>query len=389
MKTYLLIFSLAFLLLAACAAPGVGEEPTPTAGPVGPEEEAGYTLEWLAGLDPETVLLQQDYEPTFARIEANYPFGRVPSFTLFADGTVIFTDLDETLGVEVVLTARLSPEATLALVTEVMDAGFEGLEDYLDFCMPQPDGTEMCVADASFTVLRATLADGTFREVKSYANFSNDPAALEEILLILDGFTAPDAQTYVPAQAALFYRQLSGALEIPVSPWPLEPGVLIPGSEEIRALVLEGDDLKRVIEGFGRSYGDFNVESGGNTFSVYLVPWLPYTDYAEELAAAFPAIPQPQPEPILKIDEAAREALALLIGVPVEAITVTSVEFVEWPNGCLGIEYKDTACTEVIVPGFRLLLAVEGDEQVYEYRSNQDGTLLLLAEPEELRSTDY
>lgn len=87
-------------------------------------------------------------------------------------------------------------------------------------------------------------------------------------------------------------------------------------------------------------------------------------------------LPAPTPNPI---GELAIQALAAQIGLPATSITMQSIKGVDWPNGCLGIDYKDTACTDVIVPGYRIML--EADGQTYEYRSNSDGSLLLLAAP--------
>ncbi|HNB51145.1 MAG TPA: hypothetical protein PK530_04350 [Anaerolineales bacterium] len=87
-------------------------------------------------------------------------------------------------------------------------------------------------------------------------------------------------------------------------------------------------------------------------------------------------LPAATPNPI---GELAIQALAAQLGLSAENITLQSLEGAEWPNGCLGIDYKDTACTDVIVPGYRLLLEAKGE--TYEYRSNLNGSLLLLAAP--------
>lgn len=79
------------------------------------------------------------------------------------------------------------------------------------------------------------------------------------------------------------------------------------------------------------------------------------------------------------VEELARAALATQLGISVNGITVQSLEAVDWRNGCLEIEYKDIACTDAIVPGFRITLEANG--QSYEYRSNLDGSLMLAAMP--------
>jgi hypothetical protein len=45
---------------------------------------------------------------------------------------------------------------------------------------------------------------------------------------------------------------------------------------------------------------------------------------------------------------------------------------VEWPDGCLGVQEEGLACTQVIIPGFRVILEANGRQM--EYRTNEDGT---------------
>ena len=58
------------------------------------------------------------------------------------------------------------------------------------------------------------------------------------------------------------------------------------------------------------------------------------------------------------------------------AISVESVEFVEWPNACLGVEKAGVACAEVITPGFRILLVVNG--ATYEYHTGAGSRAVLV-----------
>lgn len=50
------------------------------------------------------------------------------------------------------------------------------------------------------------------------------------------------------------------------------------------------------------------------------------------------------------------------------SIKVVSMDEVEWPDGCLGIPQLDRMCTQVIVPGYRVMLEVNGRQ--YEARTN-------------------
>ncbi|MCB9134787.1 MAG: hypothetical protein H6636_05125 [Anaerolineales bacterium] len=106
-----------------------------------------------------------------------------------------------------------------------------------------------------------------------------------------------------------------------------------------------------------------------------------------ETPQATEAPTQPLPElsatenPVVSnpVEELARQALASQLGISVDSITVQSLEAVDWRNGCLEVNEKGVACTDVIVPGYRILLEANG--QTYEYRSNLDGSVLLAAAP--------
>jgi hypothetical protein len=59
-------------------------------------------------------------------------------------------------------------------------------------------------------------------------------------------------------------------------------------------------------------------------------------------------------------------------------VRLVSWEAVDFPNGCLGLTIRDTFCTQVITPGYRMILDVR-NRGAFEYRVNADGTLLLPA----------
>ena len=85
---------------------------------------------------------------------------------------------------------------------------------------------------------------------------------------------------------------------------------------------------------------------------------------------------QPTPTPIpVDLTPAQRAALTALsenTGLPVDEIKLVSTEAVEWPDGCLGVQEEGLACTQVIIPGFRVILEANGRQ--VEYRTNEDGT---------------
>jgi hypothetical protein len=71
--------------------------------------------------------------------------------------------------------------------------------------------------------------------------------------------------------------------------------------------------------------------------------------------------------------------LAKQKGVEPSRIGVASVEAVEWPDSSLGCPQPGRAYAQVITPGWRIRLTLDG--QTYEYHANQDGTTVVLCQP--------
>lgn len=307
MKNHLTSFSIILLLvyLTACASnpslsttdvPLPSEEPTPTS-----EVPSGGEI--LESLDPHDILVQQDYEPGFFRPEAFYEFGRVPMFSLFADGTVIYILEGATYDQETVMEYKLSPAESLGLLQQVLDYGFEGLESHTDFCQDQEGGEQECVADAATTILRARLPNGELHEVKIYHSFANDPQAFQDITDFLTGYTNADAQPYKPEGASLFIRQLEGVTDVTFQDWPLDPAWLSAldfGDMGLAGVSLTGEDLNTYLDAVPRNTGDVFFSQDGLEYAALLVPWLPGKDYSSEISDAFPlpensAAPTPEP----------------------------------------------------------------------------------------------
>lgn len=66
-----------------------------------------------------------------------------------------------------------------------------------------------------------------------------------------------------------------------------------------------------------------------------------------------------------------RALVAEGIGLEAGMLTVTALEMVEWPDGCLGMGQPGEACTEALVPGLRIQVSL--DDQIYEIRTDLDG----------------
>jgi hypothetical protein len=83
-------------------------------------------------------------------------------------------------------------------------------------------------------------------------------------------------------------------------------------------------------------------------------------------------IPADIPEDLTPVELAAIEALSENLGLPADQIKLVSTEAVEWPDGCLGLQAEGLMCTQVVTPGFRIILEANGRE--VEYRANRDGS---------------
>ncbi len=116
---------------------------------------------------------------------------------------------------------------------------------------------------------------------------------------------------------------------------------------------------------------------------------------AVEPPPTLPPVAAPTPTPVIDIPpaevappaatgsaaiaDAAVQFAAAELGVDPAGIQVLSIDAVEWRNSCLGVDKPGEMCLDVITPGYRVLLEVDG-EQVAVH-TNQAGTVLRLADP--------
>ena len=278
--------ALMIFVLGACSpivpVPPTGAEPTQPASPAAPS--AVYP-----GLEAEDILLQLDYEPGFTLPEYRFAFGRTPYFTLLADGRVIY--VDEAQDYKIML-AQLSQEEAAALLQEVRDRGFENLESHTDMCGLMLDGSEACIADASTSIMRVRMEDGSLREIKNYANFSNGPMTYEAIYTLLNDYTHADAAAYVPHAATLFIRIVPPPEMSSPADWPLDPAYVERAEaapEQFTAVVLSAEEAALWQRDVGVNSGPITFQLEGQPVSGFFIPWLPGADFAQEIAAEFPA----------------------------------------------------------------------------------------------------
>lgn len=84
------------------------------------------------------------------------------------------------------------------------------------------------------------------------------------------------------------------------------------------------------------------------------------------------------PVDLTPAQRAAINALMEQLSLSADKIKLVSTEAVTWPDGCLGIVRMSVMCTQAEVPGFKIVL--EANSQNYEFHTNQDGSVVMLAE---------
>lgn len=302
--------TLLMLTLAACAPglpmPQTGAEPTQpanTATPVATLEPVvtatATTSATLAatqapaggvnGSDAGAILIQLTFEPGFSLPEYRYPFGRTPYFTLLADGHVIY--IDETQDFKV-MQAQLSKEEAAALLQKVRDMGFARLESHTDMCGKLADGSEPCIADASTSVMRVRMEDGSLREIRNYARFSNGPVVYDAIYNLLNDYRHPAAALYMPHAATLFVRIAPPPEMASPADWPLDPAYVKRAQtapDQFTAVVLSAEEAALWQKVVGLDNTSITFQLKGQPVAAFFVPWLPGEDFSKEIAAEFPA----------------------------------------------------------------------------------------------------
>jgi len=332
---------LAAMLLVACGVserptaavivvvPATAPRPSPTPTPCVPSAVGSFP----ATLAPSDTLLSLDWEGGFTPQELSFPFGRVPEFTLLADGHAFYVDPPQ-WDKEQTMVARLTPAEAQALVQRVLDLGFECLESYTDQCRRLADDTSECVTDSGTSILRVRLPTGELRAIRNYASFANDPNVLTAIRGLLQDYTHPGAETYVPDKATLFVQPVPIPSGVPVLDWPLSPAWLTPLSAASQCeRVLAGTDLQALLAVTGRNMGEFFFRhaDADQVYKIYLTPWLPGVDYTDLIVSTgqpCPPVEVPKPTATPMPTAAARVAL-LPAPVPASAYRPPSMEEME------------------------------------------------------------
>lgn len=88
----------------------------------------------------------------------------------------------------------------------------------------------------------------------------------------------------------------------------------------------------------------------------------------------------PVERPSLDIVDAAVEQAISELNVDPDAVEVISIESVEWSDTSLGCPQPDEMYAQVITPGYRVVLAVDGE--TYEVHTDATGENLAICQPD-------
>jgi hypothetical protein len=285
-----LLFSLFLITFSACSeitSPSVTESnqldiPTPTLS------ELELLAQSIGQLNPDEILIQLDYEPTFSLPRNHFEFGRVPVFTLYADGRLIYAH--QAQPGDLPRAVILSPLETAEFLSQVYEDGISELSSYEDQCQEQADGTQQCIADAAYSLISVRMRDGSEKKLRNYAQFSNQPEILAQVINRLSNYSSPDAIPYIPEQAALFLTPAEGEIDERPLDYPLNPPYAPPPLDagETWALELQSGQINIYLNTTGGNSGLTYFMYGDQVYQVEFIPWLPGNTFSAGMAEAFP-----------------------------------------------------------------------------------------------------
>lgn len=68
----------------------------------------------------------------------------------------------------------------------------------------------------------------------------------------------------------------------------------------------------------------------------------------------------------------ARKALVEQLKIDPDTIKLVSVEQVDWPDACMGVQTPGVMCAQVITSGYRVVMEAQGN--LYEFHTNETGS---------------
>lgn len=195
--------------------------------------------------------------------------------------------------------------------------------------------------------------------------------------------TAPapaENQVPTPPAAVLAQKDLAGKLNLSADAvkitsveqveWPNGClGIVTPG---IMCTDMVVPGYKVMLEAGGKTY-EYRTDLEGKAVKQAVDPLAVPTEKAPTSGLDVPVNPADLPPAVVK----ARETLAQQIQAKAADIQVDKIERVEWPNGCLGVQMPGRMCTQMIVPGYRVIFSYQGKQ--YEFHTDEAGGSIAMA----------
>jgi hypothetical protein len=96
-----------------------------------------------------------------------------------------------------------------------------------------------------------------------------------------------------------------------------------------------------------------------------------------ELPGSAEDLPTQGSGPTTAAQDAAVSVLAKSLGLNPDQIKLVSTQAVEWPDSCLGVSVEGMMCSQVVTPGYKIILEANGRQ--VEYHTNEDGSSVVPA----------
>lgn len=260
--------------------------------------DQGFSEDKLAGTATapfDQIDVQLDSLPTFAittGLAGVTSFSRLPEFTLYRDGTVLYPDDSDDTAPPKLVTTKLAPAEATALREHLFALGIEQLKSHADDCScPVPSARggaiSVCAFDANYTLLRYRTRDGELRHLVTYAGFWNRRAIAKSVIEHLRSWRSPSATVFEPAKAALVVMRRDHHVDCtPLDP-KLAPLVVGSGASgpDTRIRAVDGPDLDLLRAKIGSGGGRRRFCQGSASYDAFLYPALPGTDPSAPIAA--------------------------------------------------------------------------------------------------------
>lgn len=215
------------------------------------------------------VLVKLDYEPTFEGYEAFYEEGRLPAFTLYSDGLVIYAN--EKVDPPIAMVAHLSRAEVEQIMKTLLEIGITDLVSHTNRCRSDND----CLWDASYTLIYFWRPELKFHNIKIYADYANDVDVFHQVTATLRNYMHPDAEPYIPESATLFITPSEFYKDWEAITWPISDSWLqVAPTSDALPQQISGDELTTLLAAVPQmDYFYFVHEE--SYYQGYLVPRLP------------------------------------------------------------------------------------------------------------------